>query len=159
MSPAGTRLSRQRLTARFGVLRAVIVGVAPRSFLRVGQAHRTVAVAAANHPLERRDDLRSGLRLPGPGVLRENRLDLLPQSLGNDGLVLSRIALPLVDHLAPIGAVAEQAVDVAGVPRAPWPMFSLLRGPGLGAVALLVELGAVLPQRPVEQGVYQMALL
>ena len=57
----------------------------------------------------------------GPGMLREHGLDPLPQSLGNDGLMLSGIGLPFVDHLAHVEAVAQQAVDVAGIPGAPRP--------------------------------------
>ena len=55
--------------------------------------------------------------------------------------MLAGIAVPLVDYLDPMGAAAEQAVDVAGIPEYRWSMYSFLRGPGFGAVALLVEPG------------------
>ena len=55
--------------------------------------------------------------------------------------MLAGIAVPLVDYLDPMGAAAEQAVDVADIPEYRWSMYSFLRGPGFGAVALLVEPG------------------
>lgn len=61
----------------------------------------------------------------GPGILRENRLDLVPQFLVDDGLVLSGIAIPFVDYFAVVYAVTQQAVDMAGIPFGPFPFFSL----------------------------------
>lgn len=118
------------------------------SFTRVPSAdhfghHKPSSIAPlrTDHHQRNPHDLRSSLRLLGSSVLREHRLNLLPQPLGNDCLMLAGIAVPLVDYLAPIGTVAEQALDVAGIPGYRWSMYSFLRGPGFGAVALLVEPG------------------
>ena len=51
--PRRHALERAAADRSFGILRAVIVGVAPRALLGVGQAHRAVTVAAADYPLER----------------------------------------------------------------------------------------------------------
>ena len=55
--------------------------------------------------------------------------------------MLAGIAVPLADYLDPMGEAAEQAVNVAGIPGHRRSMYSFLRGPGFGSVALLVEPG------------------
>ena len=132
-------LQRTSADSPLGILLTDVIGIAPLAFLGVGGAHRTVTMATANHPLQGGDHLGLCFAELGPGVLRKNRLDLLPQLLVDDGLVLSGIAFTLVDHLADVYAVAQQAVDVAGVPFGPFPMFPFLRDPRLGFVSLLIE--------------------
>lgn len=91
----------------------------------------SIAPLRADHHQRNPHDLRSSLRLLGSSVLREHRLNLLPQPLGNDCLMLAGIAVPLVDYLTPIGTVAEQALDVAGIPGYRWSMYSLSSWSGL----------------------------
>ena len=64
----------------------------------------------------------------------------IPGRAVDDRLVLARVALALVHGLAEVGAVAQDLVQRALVERPALAEGAGLRGPGLGAVALSVQL-------------------
>ena len=65
----------------------------------------------------------------------ENAVDLVPQDLADDGLVLARICRAFMDRLADVDAVVQQLVDVAFVDQLSLPVMPSTRSARTSAVA------------------------
>ena len=100
--PRRHALERAAADRSFGILRAVIVGVAPWLLFacRSTPSRRHSGRSELPPRAVRGSSFWPSSAWPGCSP-REPPGPSRPQSLGDDGLVLARIGLPLVDHLAP----------------------------------------------------------
>src|SRR5260370_956823 len=95
-----------------------VVPVEPPALAGVGWRH-SAAGRAEDQSLQQRLGLRTGAGSTLPRALAQNAVDLVPQGLADDRLMLARIGRALVDRLTNVSAVPEQLIDVALVNEAP----------------------------------------
>ena len=118
ISAAGTR---RTVHGRRVVLQQVgrdVVAIEPPALARVGRRHGA-AGRAEDQTLQQGRRLRAGAGGASPRALAQDGVDLVPERLADDRLVLARIGRALVDRLADVHPVPEQLVDVALVDQAP----------------------------------------
>ena len=106
-----------------------------------------------DQPLEQGRCLRPGLVAAGAGVAREDGVDLVPGLTIDDGLVLARVGLVLVDRLADVDPVLQGLVDPALGEGPAATIVAIGRGPALGGVAIGIELlgNPCAPSAPIGQ--------
>jgi len=73
-------------------------------------------VSAPDHSAQGRDHFHPGLAHLGSIVFREQRLNLVPSILIDQGIMLRRIVFPFVSNLSDVKPVVEKAVDLSRVP-------------------------------------------
>ena len=96
----------------------------------VGRGHGVTAQTAKEQPLEQGIGLLMSVRLAA-AVVAKQVLDLIPNSVSDDGLVFAVVDLVLIANLAQVGDVGEELVQRALGERPAATLFPLLRLPAL----------------------------
>ena len=91
-----------------------VVAVKLRALLRAGGRHGRAGVAE-DQPFQERGCPRSAVVGPLPGAFLKDGVDLIPECLVDDGVMLAGVGLALVDGLTAINAVVQEPVEVAFV--------------------------------------------
>jgi len=86
-------------------------------------------VSAPDHSAKGRYHFHPGLAHLGSIVFREQRLNLVPSVLINQGFMLRRIVVPFVGNLSDVKPVIEKAVDLIRIPFGTDPLLAFLGGP------------------------------
>src|SRR5262249_50846587 len=94
-----------------------VIAIEPLAAAGVGWRKGKPVGSEQQSPEESRGILATCVSGPFAGAVLQDGVDPVPEIAANDGLVLARIPRPLVHHVANVGPVVQQNVEVPPVDR------------------------------------------